>query len=220
MRVAIIGASNLAVHMARLLARRRHDVIMVDRDKAKLEELGDELDCGFVHGDGSKPAILKELAPETVDVLLCLTNDDQDNILAALVGRSLGFSRVVPKIADPEYQHICAELGLEDTIVPDATVARLLADLVEGRDILELSTMIRGGVRFFVFVVLEDGPTIEELELPTRTRAILIYRGDKPILPEPDTRLKADDEVVLLTEASQLATLREQFADQRGRRVG
>lgn len=220
MRVAIIGASNLAVHMARLLTRRRHDVIVVDRDKAKLEELGDELDCGFVHGDGSKPAILKELAPETVDVLLCLTNDDQDNILAALVGRSLGFSRVVPKIADPEYQHICAELGLEDTIVPDATVARLLADLVEGRDILELSTMIRGDVRFFVFVVLEDGPKVEDLDLPARTRAILVYRGDKPILPESDTRLKADDEVVLLTEAGQLATLREQFADQRGRRVG
>ena len=126
----------------------------------------------------------------------------------------------MPKIADPEYQHICAELGLEDTIVPDATVARLLADLVEGRDILELSTMIRGDVRFFVFVVLEDGPTVEDLGLPARTRAILVYRGDKPILPEPDTRLKADDEVVLLTEAGQLAALREQFADQRGRRVG
>lgn len=220
MRVAIVGASNLAVQMAQLLSKRRHDVIVVDRDKAKLEELGDALDCGFVHGDGSKPAILKELAPETVDVLLCLTNDDQDNILAALVGRSLGFSRVVPKITDPEYQHICAELGLEDTIVPDATVARLLADLVEGRDILELSTMIRGDVRFFVFVVAESGRAVEELDLPAKTRAILIYRDEEPILPDPDTRLKADDEVVLLTEADQLATLRDQFADRRGRRVG
>jgi trk system potassium uptake protein TrkA len=219
MRVAIIGATPLAVQSAQLLVQRRHDVILVDRDKERLEQLGDELDCGFVHGDGSKPAILKELAPETIDILLCLTNDDQDNILAALVGRSLGFTRVVPKITDPEYQHICAELGLEDTIVPDATVARLLADLTEGRDILELSTMIRGGVRFFIFVAAEDR-RVEEMDLPSNTRPILIYRDDEPMLPEPDTRLKDGDEIVLLTHADELSSLRERFADQKGRRVG
>jgi trk system potassium uptake protein TrkA len=219
MRVAIIGATSMAVQAARLLIQRRHDVIVVDRDRDRLDQLAEEVDCGFVHGDGSKPAILKELAPETVDVLLCLSNDDQDNILAALVGRSLGFTRVVPKITDPEYQHICAELGLEDTIVPDATVARLLADLTEGRDILELSTMIRGNVRFFVFVCAE-GRTVGDLDLPARTRPILVYRDDAPILPEPDTRLKEGDEIVLLTEADALSSLRERFADQKGRRVG
>lgn len=52
----------------------------------------------------------------------------RSTILASLVGRSLGFKRVVTKIEDIEFEHICKELGLEDVIVPSRTVGRLLAE--------------------------------------------------------------------------------------------
>ena len=76
--------------------------------------------------------------------------------------------------------------------------------------------MIRGDVRFFVFVVARGrARRSRNLGLPARTRAILVYRGDKSIpARSPTPGLKADDEVVLLTGAGQLAALREQFADQ------
>ena len=46
------------------LLKRGHEVIIIDRDKELLEELGEELDCGYLHGDGSKPAILRAPNPE------------------------------------------------------------------------------------------------------------------------------------------------------------
>lgn len=213
MRAVFIGASTLAVTTARYLLKRGHEVVLIERDKELIQELSLELDCGFLHGDGSKPAILREADPEHTDTLFCLTGSDQANIIASLIGRSLGFKRVVTKIDDAEFEHICLELGLEDTIIPARTIGRHLADLCEGRDPLELSTMIRDEARAYSFVVRSDqaGP-LAELDLPEQTRVICVYRQDRFILPQAETQLKAEDEVVLLTQRDRLEALKAHLA--------
>lgn len=213
MRVVFIGASTLAVTTARYLLKRGHEVVIIERDKERIQAISQDLDCGFLHGDGSKPALLREADPEHTDTLFCLTGSDQANIIASLVGRSLGFKRVVTKIDDAEFEHICLELGLEDTIIPARTIAGHLADLCEGRDPLELSTMIRDEARAYSFVARADqaGP-IEELALPDQTRIVCIYRNNRLILPDPDTRLKSEDEVVLITHRDQLDALEKHLA--------
>ncbi len=213
MRAVFIGASTLAVTTARYLLRRGHEVVIIERDKDVIHELSEDLDCGFLHGDGSKPAILQEADPDHTDNLLCLTGSDQANIIAGLVGRSLGFQRVVTQIDDEEFEHICLELGLEDTIIPVRTIGRYLADMCEGRDPLELSTMIRDEARAYSFVVRADqaGP-LEAFDLPEQTRVICIYREDRLVLPDADTELEVEDEVVLLTHRDRLAKLEEHLA--------
>jgi len=195
---------------ARILLERGHEVVIIDRDKALVEELPQQLDCGLLQGDGSKPAILREADPNGTDILFCVTDSDQANIIAALVGRSLGFKRVVAKIDDPEFEHICIELGLEDTIIPDRTIGRYLADMCEGRDPLELSTMIREQARVASFVVHESqqGP-IADLNLPTHSRVVCVYRKGKFVLPEEDLSLEADDEVVVITDRDNVEGLEE-----------
>lgn len=212
MRAVFIGASSLAVMTARLLLKRGHEVIFVEHQKERIDALTEKLDCGFLHGDGSKPAILRQVAPVETDILYCLTDNDQANILASLMGRSLGFSQVVTKIEDPELEHLCIELGLEDTIIPDRTIGRYLADMLEGCAPLELSTMLRDGVRVFSFVVREqdEGP-VEALNLPENSRVICIYRHHEFIVPESETRLEAKDEVMIITHRQNLAKLEERW---------
>lgn len=128
MRAVFIGAGSLAVVTAKLIRERGEEVVIIEQDKERIDSLAEQIDCGFLHGDGSKPAMLREADPEHTDVLFALTGNDQANILASLVGRSLGFKRVVTKIEDVELEHICKELGLEDVIVPSRTVGRFLAE--------------------------------------------------------------------------------------------
>jgi trk system potassium uptake protein TrkA len=128
MRAVFIGAGSLAVVTAKLMRERGEEVVIIEQDKDRIDALAEQIDCGFLHGDGSKPAMLREADPEHTDVLFALTGNDQANILASLVGRSLGFKRVVTKIDDFEFEHICRELGLEDVIVPSRTVGRFLAE--------------------------------------------------------------------------------------------
>lgn len=213
MRAVFMGGPPLAVMTAQRLLAQGHEVVIIEREKATIDVLSDELDAGFLHGDGSRPAILKEADPEQTDFLFCLTNHDQANIIAGLVGRSLGFRRVVTKIEDPEYEHICMELGLEDTIIPTQTVGRFLADMFAGKNPLELSTMIKDEARVFSFVIHEnDAGPIVELGLPKESRVMCLYRQQRFMLPQDDTRLKPGDEVVLITHSRNIPELHERWS--------
>lgn len=212
MRAVFVGGSALTVMTARLLLRHGHEVVIIEQSEERIRELIEDLGCGFIHGDGTKPAILKEANPGITDFLFCLTGDDRTNILASLVGRSLKFPQVVTQIYDPEFEHLCSELGLEHTVVPVLAIGRLLADAVEGRDPLEISAMIRGEAAVFMFVAGEDDAgAAGDLKLPADTRLICVYRGDEFVPVTSKTRIKPADEVLLITKRDTLPKLRERW---------
>lgn len=216
MKAVFVGASTAAVATAQLLLRRGHEVVVIEKSRERIESLSGELDCGFLHGDGGKPAILREADPGGTRVLYCLTSDDQANILASLVGRSLGFGRVVTKVEDAELVHMCVELGLEDVIIPSNTIARRLGAMFEGQDPLEITARIRGDARIFSFVVPQtDAGPLERLELPQRTRVVCLYRGEDWLLPEPGTMLVPGDEVILVTAANNVEALTARWSPMR-----
>lgn len=213
MRAVFVGAGSLAVMTARRLLKRGHEVVMIECDEERIKALAEELDCGFLHGDGSKPALLREADPSKTDFLFCLTGNDQTNILASLAGRSLGYRRVVPKIDDPEFEHLCIELGLQDAIIPARTTGRYLADMFEGRDHMEIIALVKDEARVFSLVAHEaDEKPISELDLPQDSRVMFLYRDEKFMLPEPDSRLKRGDEVMIITHSRNIETLHERWS--------
>jgi trk system potassium uptake protein TrkA len=131
MRLVILGATTLAVATAQALSKAGHEVVIIERDAARIEELNDTLDCAFLHGDGSRPDVLSEVDPKQTDILYCVTNHDQTNIITSLIGKNLGIARVVTLIEEEDYLPICEELGLHDTILPVRTVSRHLVGLTK-----------------------------------------------------------------------------------------
>jgi len=212
MRIAFVGAGEVTVRTAELLIDKGHEVIIIEEDADKIDRLSEQLDCSFLNGDGSSPSILREVDPEDTDVLVAISSSDQANLIASLVGRSLGFERVVTSIQDPEFENICRELGLEDTIIPSQTISRFLTDLILGMDPMELSTAIKDTARFFTFTADEDNAgKIEDLDLPEQARIICYYRNGKFNLARPDTKIRDGDEVVVLTDNQHWSELRERW---------
>ena len=119
---------------------------------------------------------------------------------------------MITRIEDDSYEHVCVELGLEDIIVPNYTMARYLTDMCAGQSSLEVSAMIKGDARVFSFIVTEhdEGP-VADLKLPATSRVMFWYRDDKFILPEPGSVLRKDDEVVIITHSKALAELKERW---------
>ncbi|WP_455206010.1 potassium channel family protein [Kaarinaea lacus] len=212
MRAVFLGTSLLSIMTARILLGRGHEVVMIERDKEQIDALTETIACGFLHGDATRPAMLKEADPSSTDVLYCLTNNDQTNIIASLVAKSLGYARVITRIENSEFEHICIELGLEDTIIPDRTIGSYLADMLEGHDPLVLSTMIRDEARIFSFVTREEeaGP-VNDLDLPDESQVVCIYRENNFILADKETTLKTGDEVVVITHRRHLAELAQRW---------
>lgn len=213
MRVVLVGAGALGSRTARLLARRGHEIVVIESDPEAARAIGESVDCGVINGDGTRPAVLSEADPSHADALVALTGNAQTNLIASLVGRSVGFGRVITRIDDDEFEHVTLELGLTDTVIPARAIGRYLADLIEGEDVLELSAAIKGDARVFLFVVREEDPgTVAELGLPDDARVSHLYRGEKLIFASADLRLEKGDEVVLVSHRRHLEDLRARWA--------
>ncbi|MBN1275999.1 MAG: TrkA family potassium uptake protein, partial [Deltaproteobacteria bacterium] len=92
------------------------------------------------------------------------------------------------------------------------TISRYLADMVEGVDILELSTVIKGEARFFSFTVdKEKGKRVAELDLPGHARVVCYYRDGRFSLADEETKLHKGDEMVILTHSECIDDLRERW---------
>ena len=212
MRTVFIGAGEVSIETAKALVKKGHEVIIIETDKTKIDELSEEMDCSFLQGDGSRPDILREVNPEQTDILFCLTDSDQANVIASLVGRSLGFKRVVTSIRDEQFEVICHELGLKDTIIPSRTITRYLVDMVGGSENVELSAVIKDEARFFILIAgEEDTVAAKDLKLPAAAKVICYYRDGKFSHADEDTTFRIGDEVVILTHSKNIPTLQERW---------
>jgi trk system potassium uptake protein TrkA len=220
MRVVIVGGGSLGARTARLLVERGYQVVVVEADAEEARTLGESVDCGVIHGDGTRPAVLGETDPAHSDALLTMTGNAQTNLIASLVGRSLGFPRVITRIDDEEFEHVTLELGLADTILPARTLGRYLSEIVEGHGILEMTGAIKGDARVFLFVAREqDELPIDELGLPVDARVSHLYRDGELVLAAPDRRLRRGDEVVVVCHRRQLEALRARWTPTPPRRA-
>lgn len=209
-RIVFVGASPVTVLAARKLLEAGHEVVVIEQDAERIEELKDTLDCGFVHGDGSRPGVLEDVGLRSADHFFCISGSDQDNILASLVARSMKIEHVVTKIEDPDYELLCRQLGLQDTIVPDRELAGQLVDMVSGRE-PALAAALEGHLRFFTFVVSAKGAgPIDDLDLPEGCRAVAVTRDGESSLAE-HTELKEKDRVLVIAEEAQIDELKQRF---------
>jgi trk/ktr system potassium uptake protein len=213
MRVVIIGAGSLGTQTARILIQRNCEVVVIESDEGVAHSINDTIDCGVIHGDGTRPAVLAEANPTHADALMALTGNAQTNLIASLIGRSAGFPRVITRIDDEEFEHVALELGLADTVIPARAIGRYLADVVEGHDVMDLSGAIKGDARVFLFVARqEDEGPVGDLGLPDGARVSHLYREGALVLAGPDLALRKGDEVVIISHRKHLAELRSRWA--------
>jgi trk system potassium uptake protein len=212
MRIVFSGAGPTTVIATRSLIKKNHEVIIIETDKEKIDALSENLDCSFLNGDAAKPDILKEVNPKKCDFLFCMTNSDETNIITSLLGRTLGFKRVVTSIENTELEDMCREIDLRDVIIPARSISRHIEEMVQGLDDIELSTLLKDDARFFSFIAdKEDATEVSNLDLPEGTKCMYFYRDEKFSLVDEKTRFKKGDEIVLVTHVDNLRELNERW---------
>lgn len=216
MRIVILGASRFGNVIADTLIDAGHEVVVIDRSRERLEKLAEHLDCGMLEGDGTMPSTLREAFRDEDDVFVAVTNASEDNILACLVARSVGYGRLIPQIMSSELMNVCEELDLQDAINPHATVARDVADALEDRAELDHETALINQLalkRLHVPKRLEGtGPA--DLDLPEKARVVAIIREEDEHLPEEGFALKAGDHVLVVTARDAIDDLGKRFGDE------
>lgn len=218
MHVSILGASRFGVATARHLIEEGHAVVLIDHDKARLDDLADGLDCAMVYGDGTLPSTLRDAFGDGSDALVTLTNEDEVNILAAVVGRAVGYPRVIPRIERTELSSVVDELDLDDVITPHETLARsIVSGLAEHSEVdTELTLHRELRVVSHWVPAAFDGKTLAEIDLPRNVRAVAHSGNEREAFAEADSRLAEGDRLLFVAGKDAIEALNRRFKPDEG----
>ena len=203
-RVMLAGGGNIGGQLAAIL-EKDFQVKVIETDLRRANQLSGDLDSTIVlHGDAANPDLLTEENIEAMDVFCALTNDDEANILSAMLAKRMGARKVMSLINRPAYVEL-VESGLIDIAVSphQVTIGAMLAHIRRG-DVVAVHALRRGSAEAIEAIAHGDaksskvvGRRIEELKLPKGTIIGAIVRGEEVIIAHHDTVVVSEDHVIL-----------------------
>lgn len=212
MRYFFIGYSDLSLKVMNILLHRHHEVMLLDKDAERIEQLKDVLACDLFLGDACKVGVLEDLFDPQIEMVFCFSNDEHYNIMAAFNAQVHGFQNVITRIDDLDYEPLCLELGLHNLFFPTQIMSRHLAEFAEGGNSLDLQSQIKYEARLFSFIAKkEDEESVFDIPVPDKSRIICVYRNNVYLWPDTDLRIVEGDEVVMITHSRHLETLRKRW---------
>ncbi len=218
-RVIIAGGGNIGRRLAQKL-QQDYQVKVIDRGRRQSKALAEELDkCIVLNGDGADEDLLLDENIENTDVFCAVTNDDEANILSAMLAKRLGARKVMSLINRPSYVDLVQSGPIDIAISPQhATIGTLLAHVRRG-DVEVVHSLRRGAAEAIEAVAHGDsssskvvGRMIEDIKLPKGTSIGAILRGEEVLIAHHDTVIESGDHVVLfLVDKRRIAEVEKLF---------
>jgi len=208
--VVIAGGGGVGKALAKRLIERGERVVVVDKDPSTCSMLREELGVEVVEGDATNMNVLQRAGVEHCDALFALVGQGNINVMIALAATVCGCKagRVVVRVDNDRYLEVCSMLGLKEVVNPAKSVAVVVSEMVRGVKLTTLAEMYYKGYIDVESVKAEDEQYLQALVtkiahmVGQECHPILVIRNSKIMLPEPNLKLKAGDEVVLIKRRS------------------
>jgi trk system potassium uptake protein TrkA len=209
-RVLIVGAGEVGWFLAQRLRGEGLDVAVVEVDPGRAEALGSELDVQVVNGSGSSPTDLQAAGIERADLLAAVTQVDEVNLIASLLGKEHGVDTTIVRLENAELRghggaYIRRAVGADVVVDPDADTADEIYELVHTTGTDEVYPMANGELAVIGAVIAENSPLanrhLEEIGRSmepnwnflfgavTRDNETVVPRGDQELLPGDHVRV-------------------------------
>ncbi|MEM7540245.1 MAG: Trk system potassium transporter TrkA [Pseudomonadota bacterium] len=203
--VIIAGGGNIGTRLAKAL-EKSCNIKIIENNPDRARQISEELKHAIVLlGDAADEDLLLEEDVENVDVFAALTNADEANIISSMLAKRLGAKTVMALINRAAYVDLVQRDIIDIAISPQqATIGSLLAHIRRG-DVVKVHSLRRGAAEAIEAIAHGDegssrvvGRTIEDIELPPGTVIGAIVRGKEVHMVHHDTRIEAEDHVILL----------------------
>ena len=203
-RIMIVGGGNIGKRLAEAL-ENDYQVKIIDHNANRAHSLAKELNNTIVlNGDASDGNLLIEENIDNTDIFCSVTNDEEANILSAMLAKRLGARKVMALINRTAYVDLIQGGEIDIAISPQqSTISSLLAHVRRG-DVVKVHSLRRGAAEAIEAIAHGDkttskvvGRQICELKLPFGTTIGAVVRGDEVIIAHHDTVIEPEDHVIL-----------------------
>ncbi len=219
MKIIIAGAYEIGSHLAKLLSRNNQDIVLIDDDEERLNNISSDYDLLTMHASPTSLKALKEAGATNADLYIAVTPDENMNMNSCVMAKAVGAKKTVAKVnnyefVEPEMSKFYSKLGIDSLIYPENLAAY---DIVNG---LKMSWVrqrwdVHGGALVMLGIKLRE--TCEILNQPLKDLCkpdtpyyiVAIKRGGETIIPRGNDELKTFDLVYFMTTKQYIPYVRK-----------
>ncbi len=219
MFIVIAGGGKVGAALAPDLTQGAHEVVLLEKNRRKAQDLEDELGASVVPHDASEGRWLLGAGVARADLVIAVTGDDEDNLVICQLAEALSHGRVrtIARINNPKNQDAYRLLGVEAIVNATDLVMSMIERDVGAASVVHLMRLRPAGLELVEMTVSEDseaaGSRVADLQLTEQgARISVVLRGDTALFKLTDLVLEPGDTVVAVVEVDSEDALRSRFA--------
>tara|TARA_B100000035_G_scaffold142188_1_gene120998 strand:+ start:33 stop:1376 length:1344 start_codon:yes stop_codon:yes gene_type:complete len=216
-RIMIAGGGNIGRHLSENISED-YQVKVIESNEERAEFLSEIIDdVTIINADSSNEDILLEENIEHMDVFCALTNDDEANILSAMLAKKLGSKTVISIINKISYSDLVENQEIDITVSPeDLTMGALLTHIRKG-SIVKAHSLMRGNLELLELELRDKedskiiGKNIEQINISENVIICCIIRDENFIFDISNLLLEKNDRLVCLVNKKDVKQIEELF---------
>jgi trk system potassium uptake protein TrkA len=224
MRIMIVGAGQVGAHLCKKFSEEGHDVILIDTELEKLQNIERDLNIMTVHGSGASVRILAEAGIAKTDLFIAVTDSDEVNLIACIMSKQYPVATRVARVRNEDFMEDGMfqnkeVLGIDMVISPDWAMTRELVSLCHASAAFDIAEFADGEIVLLGYTVTEDNPRIglslAELGKITCSCQFVItaiIRDGITIIPNGDDLILAKDKIYVMVRRQDITHIEKSFS--------
>ena len=214
MYIVVVGGGRLGYYLTKALLNEGHEVVIVEKEASFCKIINDELGGICIAGDGCETTTLAEVGTGRADMLIAVTGDDEDNLVACQVAKhKFNVPRTIARMRNPQNEAIFKKLGIDVTVSSTNVILEHIQEEVPTHPLTHLLTIRDRELEIVEIKITPEasvvGKRVRELSLPEGSRlALVIPEKQRPRVPTNDTLLQAGDRIIAVITPEAEETLR------------
>ena len=205
MYIIVIGGGRVGYYLTKALLDEGHEVLLIEKNAAICNTITDEMGSICFRGDGCETVTLAEIGTGRADMLIAVTGDDEDNLVACQVAKhKFNVPCTIARIRNPGNENIFKKLGVDVAVGSTSIILEHIEEKVPTHPLTHLLTLSDKGLEIVEIKIPPEsttvGKSVKELSLPEESKLVLVISKErKPRVPTASTILQAGDRIIALT---------------------
>ncbi|MDX9880861.1 MAG: Trk system potassium transporter TrkA [Prolixibacteraceae bacterium] len=208
MKIVIVGAGEVGTHLAKMLSKENHDIVLLDDDLDKLQQIANQVDLLTITGHANSFKDLREAGTPKADLFIAVTPYEERNIFASILAKDMGVKKTLARINNGEYlleknMEKLRGMGVDELIYPESLAAKEIVSSIKQVGTRQQIEFSGGKLILYGIKIRQNAPivdhTLEEISYRTEhVRAVAINREHTTIIPNGSDYIRSGDIVFFM----------------------
>ena len=216
MFVLVVGGGKVGYYLCKELVQAGHEVVLLEKDRARAEQIADEIGSIVIPHDGCEGKYLGEAGANRADIVAAVTGDDEDNlVICQMAKHHFDVPRTIARVNNPKNEALFKHLGVDELISPTRMVLGSIEQDIPVHELLHLGILGESDLEIIEAPLQAGSPAIGrsvgDLTIPEGCALFAVIRDGRAVPIRPDTILNEGDKVIAIGRAECEAALHAQL---------